>query len=93
MGWFDIPSWAFYSAYCIFALAVLLVLFRLIRSQNVFEKVLALDLLSAIVMCFVVTFAIQTGRSVFLEISLCIASVAFLGTVAFSRYLKRSQKL
>lgn len=90
---FHIPEWAFYLAYLIFAVAVILGLVQFLRSQNIFEKVLALELMTAIVMCFVITFAIESSQVFFLEISLCIASVAFLGTVAFSRYLKRTQKL
>lgn len=89
----EIPEWVFYSVYCIFTLAVLLIIIHMFRrSSGILEKVLALDLLTAIVMCFAAVFAIQTGNPVFLQISLSISIVAFLGTAAFARYLGRSKQ-
>jgi|SaaInlStandDraft_1057018.scaffolds.fasta_scaffold413165_2 multicomponent Na+:H+ antiporter subunit F len=86
---FDIPEWMINLSYSIFMLSLVLIVFHLIKSKCVFEKVLALDLLAAIVMCIAVVFSIQTNNPVFLEISLCIAIIGFLGTVAFARFLGR----
>ena len=88
----DVPQWVFYIVYIIFLLAVLLIIFQLCKSASILEKVLALDLLTAIVMCFAAVFAIQSANPVFLEISLSISIVAFLGTIAFARYLSRSRQ-
>jgi multicomponent Na+:H+ antiporter subunit F len=85
----DIPEWAINIAYVIFMLALLIILFQLIKTKSVFEKVLSLDLVTAIVMCMAVVFSIQTKNPVFLEVSLCISIIAFLSTVAFARYLGR----
>lgn len=86
---FNIPQWAIDTSNLIFMVALLIILFHLIKAKAIFEKVLALDLLAAIVMCMSVVFSIQTGNTVFLEVSLCIAIIAFIGTVAFARFLGR----
>ncbi len=86
----DIPVWAIDISYLIFIIALSLILVQLIRSKNIFEKVLALDLLTAIVMCIAVAFSIEVQNAIYLEVSLCISIIAFLGTVAFARYLGRS---
>lgn len=86
---FVIPEWAINVSYSIFMLAILLILFQLIKAKSVFEKVLALDLLAAIVMCVAIVFALQTSNPVFIEVGLCIAIIGFLGTVAFARFLGR----
>lgn len=88
----DIPEWVFYTVYLIFLIAVLLITVQMFRTDSILEKVLGLDLLTAIVMCFSAVFAIQSGNPVFLEISLSISIVAFLGTAAFARYLGRSEQ-
>ena len=88
----DVPEWVFYTVYLIFLTAVLLITVQMFRTDSILEKVLGLDLLTAIVMCFSAVFAIQSGNPVFLEISLSISIVAFLGTAAFARYLGRSEQ-
>lgn len=87
---FDTPPWAIETAYAIFMIALLVIVFQMIKAKSVFEKVLALDIVTAIVMCMAVAFAIETKNPFYLEVSLCIAIIAFLGTVAFARYLGRS---
>lgn len=87
----DIPEWALTVSYTIFMCAILVISLFIVKTKSVFEKVLALDLLAAIVMCMAVAFSIQTKNPVFLEVSLCIAIIGFLGTVAFAKYLGRSE--
>ena len=89
---FLVPDWVFYTVYTMFSVSVLLIIKQMITSPSIIEKVLGLDLLTAIVMCFAVVFAIQTKNPVFLEISLAISIFAFLGTAAFARYLARSKQ-
>ena len=72
----------------IFALSLLLSTWRLVRGPTLFDRIIAMDLISAVVMCAAAVFAIETGDSVYLEISAVIAIISFLGTVAFSRYLE-----
>ena len=84
---FEIPAWAIDAAYIIFIIGIFLILIKMYLAKSVFERILALDLLSAIVMCLAATFSIEQKNPVYIEISLCIAIIAFLGTAAYAKYL------
>jgi multicomponent Na+:H+ antiporter subunit F len=80
--------WLLRSVTSIFTLALLLATWRLVRGPSLFDRIISIDLISAIIMCSAAVFAIETGNSVYLEISTVIAIISFLGTVAFARYLE-----
>jgi multicomponent Na+:H+ antiporter subunit F len=67
-----------------------LVVYRLIRGPKNADRIIGLDLMSVLVVALVALLAIFTGESVFLDVAIAYALVAFLGTVAFARYLERS---
>lgn len=83
----DIPSWAFNITYGIFMLAMFIVFLHMKRASSILERILALDLLTSIVMCLAIVISIEYKNTVFLQVSLCISIVAFLGTAAFARYI------
>jgi multicomponent Na+:H+ antiporter subunit F len=77
-----------------FALVVLLVsilmaLVRLIRGPDAADRIVALDLVSVLVVAFLATYSIYSGETSFLDVAIGYALVAFLGTVALSRFLVR----
>ncbi len=86
----EIPTWIFYISYTIFLAASLIVIIKMVKTESIIEKVLGLDLITAIIMCFSALYAIQSNNTVYLEISLCISIIAFLGTVSFARYMERT---
>jgi multicomponent Na+:H+ antiporter subunit F len=67
-----------------------LVVYRLIRGPKNADRIIGLDLMSVLVVALVALLAIFTEESVFLDVAIAYALVAFLGTVAFARYLERS---
>ncbi|WDE95453.1 monovalent cation/H+ antiporter complex subunit F [Lentisphaera profundi] len=83
-----IYPWAITTAYMLLISALAIATWRLIYGPSLFDRVVAMDLISAVVMCIASVFAIETRNSVFLEISVAIAIVTFLGTIAFARYLE-----
>ena len=83
----NLPTEVFQVCYLIGSIAGALVLIRFIKGPTVFDRVLCLDLIAAIVMCMSIIFAIESGRSVFIDVALSIAIIAFLGTVSFARFL------
>lgn len=74
----------------ILTLSMLLVLHRLIRGPKNADRIIALDLLSVLVVALVALYSIFSGNAVYLDVVIAYALVAFLGTVAFARYLERS---
>jgi multicomponent Na+:H+ antiporter subunit F len=71
------------------SLAVLLATVRVLRGPTLADRVVALELLTTLGIGLACALAIATGEAVFLDVSLVLALIAFLGTVAFARYVER----
>jgi multicomponent Na+:H+ antiporter subunit F len=74
----------------ILTLSMALVVYCLIRGPKNADRIIGLDLLSVLVVALVALLSVFTGEAVFLDVAIAYALVAFLGTVAFARYLERS---
>lgn len=78
-------------------LAFLLAFLRMIRDPNrphrimALDRVLALDLMTTLSIGFMTLYAIETGKPLFLDVAMVLALIAFLGTVAFARYLEKGK--
>ena len=77
------------AAYGMIALALLLVLLRLARGPTLSDRVIALDLIAVLAVGLIAMMTLETNQPVFLDAAIVLALVAFLGTVAFGRYLER----
>jgi multicomponent Na+:H+ antiporter subunit F len=78
------------------ALALLIVsmalaFIRLVRGPQAADRVVALDLFSVLIVAFLAAYAVHAGDTSFLDVAIAYALVAFLGTVALSRFLLRSR--
>lgn len=67
-----------------------LALYRMVRGPKNADRIIALDLLSVLVVAAVALFSVFSREKMFLDVAIAFALVAFLGTVAFARYLERS---
>ena len=72
-------------------LALSMALWRILRADSAFDRVIALDLIGGICLCFLVVFAIGFKQSVLLDSAFALAVMSYLGTVAFARYLERGK--
>lgn len=68
--------------------AVILAFVRLVRGPSVPDRVVALDLIAVLVVSIVATYNIATNQPVLFDAAIVLALVAFLGTVAFARYVE-----
>jgi multisubunit Na+/H+ antiporter MnhF subunit len=76
----------------IFLLAALgIALWRIARADSAFDRVVALDLIGGICLCFLVLIAIGFKQAIFLDSAFALAVVSYLGTVALARYLERGK--
>ena len=64
---------------------------RLVRGPRAADRIVALDLIAVLIVAFVGAYAVHAGDTSFLDVAIAYALVAFLGTVALSRYLLRSR--
>lgn len=74
----------------ILTLSMTLVVYCLIRGPKNADRIIGLDLLSVLVVALVALLSVYTQEAVFLDVAIAYALVAFLGTVAFARFLERS---
>lgn len=74
------------------SISLILAMIRLIIGPSLPDRVVALDLIAYIVIAFIATYAITTGVSDFIDAAIVVALIAFLGTVAFARYVQQAAK-
>lgn len=74
------------------ALALAIALWRIVRAESAFDRVVALDLIGGICLCCLVVFAIGFEQAVLLDSAFALAVMSYLGTVAFARYLERGRE-
>ena len=65
---------------------VLLAVVRLVKGPSTADRVVALDLLSAVAVGIMAAWSVVADDAVYLDVALLVALVAFLGTVAFAAY-------
>lgn len=70
--------------------ALLAAAWRLLVGPTLPDRVVALDLVSMLLVVFLVVFAFVSGERAYVYAGLCLALVSFLGTVAFARYIERA---
>lgn len=84
-----ILSWALGFALVCVSLAILLNLFRLVRGPTSGDRILAVDTLTINVIALIVVFGIAEATATYFEAALLLAMVAFVGTVAYCKFLLR----
>lgn len=70
-------------------LAIALATWRLLRGPDLADRVVALDMITLLLIGFIGVYAVRTGIDAVLPVAIVIGLIAFLGTVAFARYLMR----
>ncbi len=85
-----ILDWATRFGLLILVAAMAIAGYRIVRGPENADRIIALDLLSIQVVAFVALYTVFSGEDAFLDVAIAYALVAFLGTVAFARYLERS---
>ena len=69
--------------------ALLLTFARLVQGPTLPDRVVALELIAAIVVGIIGTYSIATGVPEFLDVAIVMALMAFLAAVGFARYLEK----
>ena len=74
-------------------LSMTLAFIRLVRGPDAADRIVALDLISVLIVAFLAAYSIYAGEKSFLDVAIAYALIAFLGTVALSRFLMRSANI
>lgn len=78
-----------FAAVCV-AAGLLAAAWRLLRGPTLIDRVVALDMISAILVVFLVLFKMASGVEAYIYVAIALALIAFLATVAFAAYIERS---
>lgn len=69
--------------------ALFLAVYRIVKGPTLPDRVVALDLIGVISLGIILTLTIRSNDPVFLDVAIVLGIMAFMGTVAFARYLER----
>ena len=73
----------------VLALPFALAAHRMVKGPGYADRFVALDMLTAVAVCFAALTALSTGRSAFLAIGLGIVLINFVSTCAAATFLER----
>jgi multicomponent Na+:H+ antiporter subunit F len=73
----------------VLALTLALAAYRMLRGPGYADRFVALDMLTAVVVCIAALTAVLTGRGAFLDVGLGVALINFVSTCAFTAFLER----
>lgn len=76
----------------VLGLSLVMAFGRLVRGPALEDRALALDLISTMSVAVAAVIAIRFRSTVYLDVAVVLALIAFIGTVAFARYLERGRK-
>ena len=68
---------------------LLLATYRLIKGPSLADRVVALDLIGVLCLGTILVLSVRSREPVYLDVAIVLGIVAFMGTVAFARYLER----
>jgi multicomponent Na+:H+ antiporter subunit F len=80
-------------AMVVLLVSMILVLWRLVKGPTAADRVVAMDLLSVLVVTFLVALSIHTRETSYLDVAIAYACIAFLGTIALARFIERTPGL
>lgn len=74
------------------AFAIGLAAIRLLRGPSLPDRVVALDLVGTLAVGSIAVYAILEGEPVYLNVSLVLALLMFIGTVAYAYYIEKGAR-
>jgi len=75
----------------VLALSLALVAYRMLKGPGYADRIVALDMLTAVVVCLTALTSLVTGLSAFLDVGLGAALINFASTCAFAAFLERKR--
>jgi multicomponent K+:H+ antiporter subunit F len=82
-------SWSLWIAFSAVAIAQVLAMMRLVVGPNTGDRILALDTMVVNVIGMIVLLGMYQGTKLYFEVSLIIAMLGFVSTVAYARFVLR----
>jgi len=74
------------------ALAALIAFARLVRGPSLADRVVAIEVIGAIVVASIVVVAIERDEPALVDVALVFALISFIGTLGFARFVLRGPR-
>lgn len=84
-----LAEFATFAVLPLMGLAFLIAMVRLVRGPSLADRVIALEVIGTTAMCVLGVLAIVSGSTSYFDVTLVIALVTFLGTVAVAAFIQR----
>jgi multicomponent K+:H+ antiporter subunit F len=84
-------AWAITASQVMLGLAMGCAAYRIVAGPRAQDRALGLDTFYTNSMLMLLTFGIQTGRTLYFEAAMIIALLGFAGTVALSKFMMRGE--
>ena len=78
-----------FIALILLALAVAGCMYRVLRGPSMADRITALDTVGVNIIAIIVVLSMMLDTQAYLEVLLLVGILAFLGTVAFAKYIER----
>jgi len=78
-----------YISLPLISLSVFMIFIRVAKGPSIADRIIALDLLTAVGIGFIAVYSMVTNHTTILDVAIILALLAFLGTVAFAYYVER----
>jgi multicomponent Na+:H+ antiporter subunit F len=76
---------------CVIA-AILAAAYRLFVGPTLADRVVALDMVTMLLVVFLVLFKLVSGVGAYIYVAIGLALISFLATVAFAHYIERAEE-
>ncbi len=84
-------GWALIASALCVLVALAAAAYRLLVGPTLADRVVALDLVSGLLIVFIVLFRMVSGVGAYIYAAIGLALIAFLATVAFAHYIDRTE--
>ncbi len=88
----DIAQTAAFISLGLLTAAMFLAMWRLALGPALPDRVVSLDLVASMVIGIIAAYCVLSDTALFLDAAVLLALIAFIGTVAFARYLERGAR-
>ncbi len=85
----ELMNWAVVIAFVVLALGQVMAMIRLVIGPDTGDRILALDTMVINAIGLIVLLGISQGIRIYFEVSLIIAMLGFVSTVAYARFVLR----
>ncbi|WP_087973755.1 Na(+)/H(+) antiporter subunit F1 [Oceanobacillus rekensis] len=77
------------TALFIYGIAIAISAYRIIAGPSLPDRVVALDMIGVMLVSSIAIISVLQGTKAYLEVILILAILAFISTIAFSKYIER----